>query len=95
MFRSQLPRRNRFYPEEPPPEDPPPGPLAPPERLHNGARLCRVCGCLGPRACGRCHRASYCGTEHQALDWRRGHRRTCGQAGDAGGSPAGPQPGWL
>lgn len=90
VFRSQLPRRNRFYPEEPPPEEPPPGPLAPPARLLSGARLCRVCGCLGPSACGRCRRAAYCGPEHQALDWRRGHRRTCGQAGDAGGSPPGP-----
>ncbi|KAK1209431.1 PDCD2 protein, partial [Pygoscelis papua] len=38
----------------------------------------------GPRACGRCRRAAYCGPEHQALDWRRGHRRSCGQraAGD-------------
>ncbi|NWW82987.1 PDCD2 protein, partial [Climacteris rufus] len=36
------------------------------------------------RCCGRCRRASYCGPEHQALDWRRGHRRACGQhrAGD-------------
>ncbi|NWS16789.1 PDCD2 protein, partial [Pachyramphus minor] len=44
----------------------------------------RVCGCPGPRCCGRCRRAAYCGPEHQALDWRRGHRRSCGQhpAGD-------------
>ncbi|NWQ67680.1 PDCD2 protein, partial [Neopipo cinnamomea] len=43
-----------------------------------------VCGCPGPRCCGRCRRAAYCGPEHQALDWRRGHRRSCGQrlAGD-------------
>ncbi|XP_039562946.1 programmed cell death protein 2 isoform X2 [Passer montanus] len=31
------------------------------------------------RCCGRCRRAAYCGPEHQALDWRRGHRRSCGQ----------------
>ncbi|NWR05180.1 PDCD2 protein, partial [Paradoxornis webbianus] len=53
-------------------------------RLGSGAALCRVCGCLGPRCCGRCRRAAYCGPEHQALDWRSGHRRACGQhaAGD-------------
>ncbi|NXF05801.1 PDCD2 protein, partial [Smithornis capensis] len=80
VFRNQLPRRNDTYPEEPPPEEPPPGPApAPPPRLRGGAALCRVCGCLGPRCCGRCRRAAYCGTEHQALDWRRGHRRSCGQ----------------
>ncbi|XP_041280064.1 programmed cell death protein 2 isoform X1 [Onychostruthus taczanowskii] len=85
VFRNQLPRRNDTYPEEPPPEEPPPGPgPAPPRRLGSGAALCRVCGCLGPRCCGRCRRAAYCGPEHQALDWRRGHRRSCGQhaAGD-------------
>ncbi|XP_057229586.1 programmed cell death protein 2 isoform X2 [Malurus melanocephalus] len=85
VFRNQLPRRNDTYPEEPPPEEPPPGPApAPPRRLGSGAALCRICGCLGPRCCGRCRRAAYCGPEHQALDWRRGHRRSCGQhaAGD-------------
>ncbi|XP_025940904.1 programmed cell death protein 2, partial [Apteryx rowi] len=34
--------------------------------------------------CGRCRRAAYCGPEHQALDWRRGHRRACAQPGAAG-----------
>ncbi|XP_068795179.1 programmed cell death protein 2 isoform X1 [Struthio camelus] len=87
VFRNQLPRRNDTYPEEPPPREPPPGAAAaaaaPPRRLRSGAALCRVCGCLGPRACGRCRRAAYCGPEHQALDWRRGHRRACGQPGAA------------
>ncbi|XP_054253889.1 programmed cell death protein 2 [Indicator indicator] len=87
VFRNQLPRRNDTYPEEPPPEGPPPDPAAasaPPRRLRCGAALCRVCGCLGPRACGRCRRATYCGPEHQALDWRQGHRRTCGQSTNEG-----------
>lgn len=89
VFRNQLPRRNDTYPEEPPPEEPPPGPApAPPQRLGSGAALCRVCGCLGPRCCGRCRRAAYCGPEHQALDWRRGHRRSCGQPAAGGGSAA-------
>ncbi|NWS98589.1 PDCD2 protein, partial [Mionectes macconnelli] len=83
VFRNQLPRRNDTYPEEPPAEEPPPGPApAPPARLSGGAALCRVCGCPGPRCCGRCRRAAYCGPEHQALDWRRGHRRSCGQSPD-------------
>ncbi|XP_048794130.1 programmed cell death protein 2 isoform X2 [Lagopus muta] len=82
-FRSQLPRRNATYSEEPPSEEPPPLPEPVPRRLRSGAALCRVCGCLGPRVCGRCRRAAYCGPEHQALDWRRGHRRSCGRGGDA------------
>ncbi|NXU87610.1 PDCD2 protein, partial [Xiphorhynchus elegans] len=87
VFRNQLPRRNDTYPEEPPPEQPPPGAApAVPRSLRGGAALCRVCGALGPRCCGRCRRAAYCGTEHQALDWRQGHRRACGtgQGGSAG-----------
>ncbi|XP_065689858.2 programmed cell death protein 2 isoform X2 [Patagioenas fasciata] len=88
VFRNQLPRQNDIYSAEPPPEEPPPDPAAaaaPPCRLRGGAALCRICGCLGPRACGRCRRAAYCGPEHQALDWRRGHRRACGllAAGDS------------
>ncbi|NXG70258.1 PDCD2 protein, partial [Baryphthengus martii] len=31
-------------------------------------------------------RAAYCGPEHQALDWRRGHRRCCGKHGAEGES---------
>ncbi|NXR14496.1 PDCD2 protein, partial [Semnornis frantzii] len=61
-FRNQLPRRNDTYPEDPPPEGPPLDPAAasaPPCRLRCGAALCRVCGCLGPRACGRCRSATY------------------------------------
>ncbi|NXU56863.1 PDCD2 protein, partial [Turnix velox] len=78
VFRNQLPRRNDTYSDEPPPEEPPPdASAAPPERLRCGAALCRLCGCLGPRVCGACRRAAYCGPEHQALDWRRGHRRSC------------------
>ncbi|NXJ74932.1 PDCD2 protein, partial [Trogon melanurus] len=88
VFRNQLPRQNDTYPEEPPPEELPPEPLAaPPARLRSGATLCRVCGCLGPRTCGRCRRAAYCGPEHQELDWRWGHREACRQL-TAGGDSA-------
>uniref|UniRef100_A0A2K5V3K0 Programmed cell death protein 2 n=1 Tax=Macaca fascicularis TaxID=9541 RepID=A0A2K5V3K0_MACFA len=80
VFRNQLPRKNEFYSYEPPSENPPP------EtgesvclQLKSGAHLCRVCGCLGPKTCSRCHRAYYCGKEHQTLDWRLGHKQTCAQ----------------
>ncbi|KAM9018315.1 programmed cell death protein 2 isoform 1-T1 [Ara ararauna] len=90
VFRNQLPRRNGIYPEEPPPEEPPPELAAagPPRRLRCGAALCRICGCLGPHACGRCRRVGYCGPEHQALDWRRGHRRSCEQHAASGDGSA-------
>ncbi|XP_022417309.1 programmed cell death protein 2 isoform X2 [Delphinapterus leucas] len=84
VFRNQLPRRNDFYAYEPPSEDPPP------EtgesvclQLESGAHLCRVCGCLGPKTCSRCHKAHYCSKEHQTLDWRLGHKQACTQEGEA------------
>ncbi|XP_008006080.1 programmed cell death protein 2 isoform X3 [Chlorocebus sabaeus] len=80
VFRNQLPRKNDFYSYEPPSENPPP------EtgesvclQLKSGAHLCRVCGCLGPKTCSRCHKAYYCSKEHQTLDWRLGHKQTCAQ----------------
>ncbi|VCW70045.1 unnamed protein product, partial [Gulo gulo] len=82
VFRNQLPRKNDFYPYEPPPEDPP-AETGEGVRLQlkSGARLCRVCGCLGPKTCSRCHEAHYCGREHQTLDWRSGHKQACAQPG--------------
>ncbi|XP_024600653.1 programmed cell death protein 2 isoform X2 [Neophocaena asiaeorientalis asiaeorientalis] len=84
VFRNQLPRRNDFYAYEPPSDDPPP------EtgesvclQLESGAHLCRVCGCLGPKTCSRCHKAHYCSKEHQTLDWRLGHKQACTKEGEA------------
>uniref|UniRef100_A0ABI7Y542 MYND-type domain-containing protein n=1 Tax=Felis catus TaxID=9685 RepID=A0ABI7Y542_FELCA len=81
VFRNQLPRKNDFYSYEPPSENPPP------EtgesvclQLKSGAHLCRVCGCLGPKTCSRCHKAHYCSKEHQTLDWRLGHKQACTQS---------------
>ncbi|MBZ3891366.1 Programmed cell death protein 2 [Sciurus carolinensis] len=80
VFRNQLPRKNEFYSYDPPSENPPP------EKgdsvclqLKSGAHLCRVCGCLGPKTCSRCHQAHYCSKEHQTLDWRLGHKQACTQ----------------
>lgn len=49
-------------------------------QLKSGAHLCRVCGCLGPKTCSRCHKAHYCSKEHQTLDWRLGHKQACTQS---------------
>ncbi|KAM5284863.1 programmed cell death protein 2 isoform 3-T3 [Hipposideros larvatus] len=78
VFRNQLPRKNDFYSYEPPSEAPPPETgESPCLQLHSGAHLCRVCGCLGPKTCSRCHKAHYCSKEHQTLDWRLGHKQAC------------------
>uniref|UniRef100_A0A8C4KTK5 Programmed cell death protein 2 n=1 Tax=Equus asinus TaxID=9793 RepID=A0A8C4KTK5_EQUAS len=81
VFRNQLPRKNDFYSYEPPSEEPPAATGDPVcLQLKSGAHLCRVCGCLGPKTCSRCHRAHYCSKEHQTLDWRSGHKQACTQA---------------
>uniref|UniRef100_A0A8C6KMR6 Programmed cell death 2 n=1 Tax=Nothobranchius furzeri TaxID=105023 RepID=A0A8C6KMR6_NOTFU len=71
VFRSQLSRKNEFYPYEPPPEE-----------NHDvftisGVKLCWVCGCPGNKACSRCHGVTYCGKHHQTLHWKQSHRREC------------------
>uniref|UniRef100_G1Q4G2 MYND-type domain-containing protein n=1 Tax=Myotis lucifugus TaxID=59463 RepID=G1Q4G2_MYOLU len=83
VFRNQLPRKNDFYSHEPPSEDPPPETGASVRlQLQSGAQLCRVCGCLGPKTCARCRQAHYCSKDHQAVDWRCGHKQACRQAGN-------------
>ncbi|XP_040821624.1 programmed cell death protein 2 isoform X1 [Ochotona curzoniae] len=80
VFRNQLPRKNDFYSYEPPPDGPAPGTgEAVCLQLQSGAHLCRVCGCLGPKACSRCHKAYYCSREHQMRDWRMGHKQACAE----------------
>ncbi|XP_071344214.1 programmed cell death protein 2 isoform X2 [Trachinotus anak] len=80
VFRSQLPRRNEFYPYDPPPED---EPLNDTEYNQSvlpvsGVKLCWVCGCPGNKACSRCHTVTYCGKHHQTLHWKHTHKKECG-----------------
>uniref|UniRef100_F6X2E4 Programmed cell death protein 2 n=1 Tax=Callithrix jacchus TaxID=9483 RepID=F6X2E4_CALJA len=77
VFRNQLPRKNDFYSYEPPSENPLPETESVCLQLKSGAHLCRVCGCLGPKTCSRCHKVYDCSKEHQTLDWRLGHKQAC------------------
>ncbi|XP_037376623.1 programmed cell death protein 2 [Talpa occidentalis] len=87
VFRNQLPRKNDFFSYEPPSEDPPPETGdSPCLQLQSGPHLCRVCGCLGPKTCSRCHKAHYCSKEHQTLDWRLGHKQACAESENLGGT---------
>ena len=81
VIRSQLPRTNDFYDYEPPDENEE-NPENHPNPEDFGCSLCRVCGCLGGKRCSKCHKASYCSKEHQAIDWRKGHKKDCGDAGE-------------
>ncbi|GMT20573.1 hypothetical protein PFISCL1PPCAC_11870, partial [Pristionchus fissidentatus] len=78
-FRCCVPRVNAWYGEDGPldadliceNEMPPPPTDAP--------SLCRVCGCYASKKCAKCGDAWYCSREHQAFDWKFGHRSACGQ----------------
>ncbi|KAF1392991.1 hypothetical protein PFLUV_G00033770 [Perca fluviatilis] len=79
VLRSQLPRRNEFYPYDPPPDDEPPSDCEPDQSVLSvsGVKLCWVCGCPGNKACSRCHTVTYCGKHHQTLHWKHSHKREC------------------
>uniref|UniRef100_A0A6J0UFC8 Programmed cell death protein 2 n=1 Tax=Pogona vitticeps TaxID=103695 RepID=A0A6J0UFC8_9SAUR len=81
VLRNQLPRKNDTYSYDPPPEEPPVEPPLPCGNLQLkcGAKLCRVCGCLAPKRCSKCHSAHYCSQDHQIKDWKAGHKVSCSQ----------------
>jgi len=76
VLRSQLPKLNEFYSDIPPDENCDQKNLTGAERYQD---LCGVCGCAGPKRCGKCHTASYCSREHQRHDWKQRHKAMCGE----------------
>lgn len=74
VFRSQLSRRNEFYPPDPPEED---KAWRTDIQVEKYAKVCRVCGCAADKDCGGCRRVAYCCRDHQTLDWRSGHKLEC------------------
>lgn len=83
-FRSQLPRVNQFYSSEPPnyddlndDDDDDDNDL---DYDQFGVKLCSVCGCPAPKACGKCKNVNYCSKKHQKIDWNEGnHKMNCGK----------------
>lgn len=71
-FRSNIPRKNEFYPFDPPEEGPDPS-----FSLSNWIQLCNVCGILGNKKCGNCKITNYCSRHHQVLDWKNEHKKIC------------------
>lgn len=90
IFRSQLPKENRFYSSRPPEYDAAlkedPDPEYDPNPAEFGVQLCPVCGVRAPHRCGRCQKTSYCSREHQVLHWKRGGHKAVCEGGGGGGS---------
>ncbi|XP_074641994.1 programmed cell death protein 2-like [Tubulanus polymorphus] len=75
VFRCQLPRENKFYGYEPP--------LVKSIDLDLNFdtkcdTLCEVCGCYASKRCSKCKQVNYCSQNHQKLDWKYGHKSSCG-----------------
>lgn len=39
--------------------------------------ICAVCGIKAGLKCTGCLAVTYCGKEHQVLDWKKGHKNSC------------------
>uniref|UniRef100_A0A1Y1MM28 MYND-type domain-containing protein n=1 Tax=Photinus pyralis TaxID=7054 RepID=A0A1Y1MM28_PHOPY len=72
VYRSNLPRVNTFYSEEPPLEEPDFT-----FSLSKWIRLCQLCGCVADKSCSKC-KVAYCCREHQVIHWKQGHKNQCG-----------------
>lgn len=72
VFRSNLKRQNEFYSAEDPIQGPDPN-----FNLSKWVSLCKLCGCYGEKRCCKCKEAIYCCREHQILDWKERHKKTC------------------
>jgi pre-rRNA-processing protein TSR4 len=70
VFRSQLPRTNRFYSYEPPSVES--------EPTLKGVPVCTWCGTWKATSrCGGCKQVRYCSRTHQLAHWRAGHDSFC------------------
>lgn len=70
VFRSQLPRTNRFYSYEPPSAESSP--------TAKGVPVCTWCGTWKATSrCGGCKQVRYCSRTHQLVHWRAGHDSFC------------------
>ncbi|XP_017552072.2 programmed cell death protein 2 [Pygocentrus nattereri] len=77
VYRSQLPRKNDFYPYDPPRDEEPADSGDEHRLLSSGVKLCWLCGCPGQKGCSRCHSVTYCSKEHQTIDWKQRHKNEC------------------
>lgn len=73
VFRSQLPRTNRFYDYHPASKESLP--------ITDGAPMCTWCGTWkATNVCGGCKQVQYCTRSHQLAHWRGGHDIFCRSA---------------
>lgn len=74
VYRSQLTRKNGFYPFEPPENS---EKWASESKVEKWTDLCAACGNSGTSHCGRCKKVKYCSRTHQVTHWKDHHKMTC------------------
>ena len=74
VFRSQLCRKNEFYPYESPVET---SDWKVELNVTKFVQICRACGCLGSKKCSGCGKVSYCSRNCQMIDWKARHKKEC------------------
>lgn len=75
VFRTQLPRKNRFYSHEPPIMEEKTSSLPSAEQFQN---ICDICGCKALFTCEKCSERYYCSDYHKEGDWNFNHKKHCG-----------------
>ncbi len=78
VLRTQLPRRNPFYPYAST------ATIRPPAAADAGAgdAVCALCGLPAPHRCSGCKVQRYCSRAHQLVHWKQGgHKGECGKPG--------------
>jgi len=77
-YRSQLKRKNEFYPSFPITDVKVAQREARIEEILSKAKgLCAVCGVRSPMQCSRCKKVNYCSRAHQLAHWKAGHKQAC------------------
>lgn len=76
VYRCQVPRKNEFYPYDPPTEEETWREDIIAEKF---VKICRICGAKSSSHCGKCKATNYCSKSHQVIDWKSGHKKYCGQ----------------
>lgn len=75
-FRSQLPQENEFYSSSPPNDKYFDEACSYP-KVSDFLRICGICHCSASKLCAKCKDTAYCSKDHQALDWKTGHKLHC------------------
>nr|XP_022913320.1 programmed cell death protein 2 [Onthophagus taurus] len=74
VFRSNIPRKNDFYSDEPPNENDDTD-----FSVSKWVKLCELCGGKANKCCSKCKKVMYCCKEHQVMDWKENHKELCGK----------------